>query len=304
MEEERKVEAAKAKPNQREGSIGKYQPLRVSRIFSFDNLKFFFVIHNPIPSKKKKKKKSFVDLRPDSDFLETKMSAADIGGILDNSKELERLRKEQAGVLMEINRMHKKLQSSPELVERPGDTSLSRLKYLYSHAKKLSESEVTISDALLSQLDTLMPSGPSRRKPDGTDPKRKRGKIDPEITRVSASVRNQLENCASLVGEQVAARVTPDDAEKDIWFVVKVIHFDRENKEFEVLDEEPGDEEDGSSQRKYRLPISHIKPFPKRNEPSSASNFSPRTQVLAVYPGTTALYKATVVKKVLYLLKL
>lgn len=30
---------------------------------------------------------------------------------------------------------------------------------------------------------------------------------------------------------QVAARVTPDNAEKDEWFVVKVIHFDREAKE-------------------------------------------------------------------------
>lgn len=30
---------------------------------------------------------------------------------------------------------------------------------------------------------------------------------------------------------QVAARVTGDNAEKDEWFVVKVIHFDRETKE-------------------------------------------------------------------------
>ena len=30
---------------------------------------------------------------------------------------------------------------------------------------------------------------------------------------------------------QVAARVTPDDADKDEWFVVKVIHFDREARE-------------------------------------------------------------------------
>lgn len=40
-----------------------------------------------------------------------KMSAADIGGILDNSKELERLRKDQGRVLMEIKKMHKKLQA-------------------------------------------------------------------------------------------------------------------------------------------------------------------------------------------------
>lgn len=30
---------------------------------------------------------------------------------------------------------------------------------------------------------------------------------------------------------QVAARVTPDNAEKDEWFIVKVTHFDRDAKE-------------------------------------------------------------------------
>lgn len=40
------------------------------------------------------------------------MSAPDITGFLDNSKELDRLRKEQEGILYEINKLHKKLQSS------------------------------------------------------------------------------------------------------------------------------------------------------------------------------------------------
>lgn len=40
------------------------------------------------------------------------MSSPDIAGILDNSKELDRLRKEQEEVLLEINKMHKKLISS------------------------------------------------------------------------------------------------------------------------------------------------------------------------------------------------
>lgn len=41
--------------------------------------------------------------------------------------------------------------------------------------------------------------------------------------------------------------------------------------------------------------MSHIIPFPKRNDPSAAQDFQPGKHVLAVYPGTTALYKATVV---------
>ncbi|KAJ6751560.1 hypothetical protein OIU85_002033 [Salix viminalis] len=188
--------------------------------------------------------------------------------------------------------------NAPEVVEKPGDTSLAKLKSLYTQAKDLSESEVSVSGTLLIQLDALLPSGPpgqQRRRIEGNDQKRKRIKADSDISRLSPVVRSQLEACASLKGEQVAARVTGDNAEKDEWFVVKVIHFDRETKEFEVLDEEPGDDEDSGGQRKYKLPMSCIIPFPKRNDLSGVPDFPPGRHVLAVYPGTTALYKATVV---------
>ncbi|MBA0630331.1 hypothetical protein Godav_002445, partial [Gossypium davidsonii] len=161
------------------------------------------------------------------------MSSPDIASILENSRELDRLRKEQEEVLVEINKLHKKLQATPEVVEKPGDSSLARLKAMYIQAKDLSEREV-------------------------------------------------------------AARVT-SDAEKDEWFVVKVINFDEKTKEFEVLDEEPGDDEEGSGQKKYKLPASCIIPFPKRNDPLSTQEFPAGRNVLAVYPGTTALYKATVI---------
>lgn len=39
-------------------------------------------------------------------------TSADVSGIMDNAKELDRVRKEQEEVLIEINKMHKKLQSS------------------------------------------------------------------------------------------------------------------------------------------------------------------------------------------------
>ncbi|XP_031260138.1 SAGA-associated factor 29 homolog A isoform X6 [Pistacia vera] len=222
------------------------------------------------------------------------MSSPDVVDILDRSKELDRLRKEQEEVLIEINKMHKKLQATPELVEKPGDNSLAKLKGLYIQAKDLSENEVAVSNMLLNQLDAFLPPGPpgQQRRRIGNDQKRKRMKNDSDISRPS-HVRSQLEACASLKNEQVAARVT--DGDKDEWFVVKVMHFDRDTREFEVLDEEPGDDEEGGVQRKYKLPMSCIIPFPKRNDPSSVPEFAPGRHVLAVYPGTTALYKATVV---------
>uniref|UniRef100_A0A7N0UKR2 SGF29 C-terminal domain-containing protein n=1 Tax=Kalanchoe fedtschenkoi TaxID=63787 RepID=A0A7N0UKR2_KALFE len=226
------------------------------------------------------------------------MSGPDIAGILENSKELDRLRKEQEEVLLEINKLHKKLQTNPEVVEKPGDTSLSKLRYFYTHAKELAENEVNVSNQLLNKLEVLLPSAPQgqqRRRMEGNEQKKKRMKVDADITRLSPSIRSHLESCSNLKGEQVAAKVRPEEGEKDEWFVVKVLHFDRESREFEVLDEDPGDEEEGTGQRRYKLPMSHIIPFPKRTDPANAPEYSPGRHVLAVYPGTTALYKATVV---------
>ncbi|CAM8902061.1 hypothetical protein QQ045_009997 [Rhodiola kirilowii] len=228
------------------------------------------------------------------------MSSPDIAGILENSKELDRLRKVQEEILLEINKMHKRLQTNPEVVEKPGDTSLSKLRYLYTHAKELAENEVNVSNQLLNKLEALSPTAPpgpgqQRRRMESNDLKKKRMKMDADITRLSPSIRSHLESCTNLKGEQVAAKVRPEEGEKDEWFVVKVLHFDRESREFEVLDEDPGDEEEGTGQRRYKLPMSHIIPFPKRNDPASAPEYPPGRHVLAVYPGTTALYKATVV---------
>ncbi|XP_058180264.1 SAGA-associated factor 29 homolog A-like [Rhododendron vialii] len=226
------------------------------------------------------------------------MPSPDIARMLDNSKELDRLRRVQEEVLLEINNMHDRIRSSPEVLQRYGDIFLTRLKMLYTQAKELSESEVNISTQLLGQLDAFMPPGApwhQRRRIEPNEPKRKQLKADSDISTHSPSVQKHLDTLSSLTGEQVAARVT-NGSEKEEWFVVKVLHFGRETREVEVLDEEPGDDEEGGSQRKYKLPISEIIPFPKRNDIPGVQDFRPGEKVLALYPDTTALYKATVVQ--------
>lgn len=223
-------------------------------------------------------------------------AGGDIASLLEKAKELDQLRKEQDDVFTDINKIHKKILSSPEMVDKSVDNILLKLRTLYAHAKELSESEVSASSALVGLLDGLLQSGVSaaqRKKIEVGEQKKKRMKSDTDAARFSsASMRSQLDQAANLKGEQVAARVKSDD-EKDEWFVVKVIHFDKETKEYEVLDEEPGDDEE-SAQKKYKLPMSYIIPFPKKGDPSSAPDFGQGRQVLAVYPGTTALYRATV----------
>ncbi|XP_042503056.1 SAGA-associated factor 29 homolog A-like isoform X2 [Macadamia integrifolia] len=200
----------------------------------------------------------------------------DNSNVLELSKEHDKLRKELDDCLIKINKLHKKLQSSPEVVEKSGDDLLGKLRELYHKAKELTENEVNVLMTLNNEVDSFLLQSVHCRK-DGSEQKKKRMKADFDISRLSpaGSMGNQLELAASLKDEQVAARITPDGAEEDEWIVVKVIHFDREAKEFEVLDEEPGDDGEGGGQ--------------------SALDFPTGRHVLAVYPGTTALYKATVV---------
>ncbi|XP_066353954.1 SAGA-associated factor 29 homolog A-like isoform X5 [Miscanthus floridulus] len=223
---------------------------------------------------------------------------ADIASLLEKAKELDQLKKDQDDIVVEINKIHKKVLASPEMVDKSVDAILLKLRGLYARAKELSENEISASNALIGLLDGLLQSGAStaQKKKIVGEQKKKRIKSDTDSARFSAaSMRNQLDQAASLKGEQVAARVKSDD-EKDEWFVVKVIHFDKETKEYEVLDEEPGDDEESTQkyERKYKLPMSYIIPFPKKGDPSSAPDFGQGRQVLAVYPGTTALYRATV----------
>ncbi|KAH9312801.1 hypothetical protein KI387_027836, partial [Taxus chinensis] len=219
----------------------------------------------------------------------------------ENLKELDRLRREQDSIILKINKLHHRLsQIPPEASEKLNDNLLLKLRGLYMKAKELAENEESVSSAFISQLDALLQPGPSsshRKKLEVSEQKRKRIKADADparLTSPSVTLRVPPEHPNVLIGDQVAARVTPDSADKDEWILVKVTRFDREANKYEVIDEEPGDDEE-TGPRKYKLPPSCVIPFPKRTDASSAADFPNGSQVLAVYPGTTALYKASVV---------
>ncbi|CAA6659555.1 unnamed protein product [Spirodela intermedia] len=222
------------------------------------------------------------------------MSGVELTGLFEKAKELDQLKKDQEEVLGEINKIHKKLQNTQDVSEKSGDTMLLKLRALYTRAKELSESEINASGVLIERLDSLLHTGMTaaqRKKIEVNEQKKKRIKQDTDVSRTqSATIRSQIDP-NTLMGEQVAAKVT-EDAEKSEWFIVKVMHFDREAKEFEVLDEEPGDDEEP---KRYKLHMSRIIPFPKRGDISNIPDYPSGKHVLAVYPGTTALYKATVV---------
>ncbi|XP_024358838.1 SAGA-associated factor 29 homolog A isoform X2 [Physcomitrium patens] len=211
-------------------------------------------------------------------------------------KEIERLRKEQEQVIRKINNYHSKLQQSPEQADNMKEDSWFKLRQYYMKAKSLAEEEATVSSNCVEHLAGLLPgqAASNRKKPDSNEKKRKRVRADDSTRLSSPTQRSTSAAYANLVpGDQVAARISSDGAENDEWIVVKLTKHDREANRFEVIDEEPDDE--GNGQRKYKLPPSQIIPFTKRSDVSNAPDFPVGSQVLAVYPGTTALYKASVV---------
>jgi len=210
-------------------------------------------------------------------------------------KELDRLRKEQEQVIRKINQYHAKLQASPEQADNMKDDSWMKLRSYYNKAKNLAEEEASVSNACIDHLAGLIPgqAPPKGKKPDPSEKKRKRVRVDDPARLSSPTQRSTNPAYANLVpGDQVAARIS-DDSENHEWIVVKYTRYDREANKYEVIDEEPDDE--GNGQRKYKLHASCIIPFTKRSDVSNAPDYPIGSSVLAVYPGTTALYKAAVV---------
>lgn len=218
----------------------------------------------------------------------------------ENLKVLDLLRSEQEVILQKINKVHQKLsRTALETAKKYEDNLWIKLRSLYVNAKELAECEQRVSKTFITQLDALLQSAqiaPNRKKLEVSERKRKGIKADAEPAKLASpavSLQMPPEQANIIIGDQVAARVTTDNDDKVEWIVVKVIRYDRDTAKYEVIDEEPGDDEE-SYQRKFKLPPSHIIPFPKRTDPSNTPNFATGVQVLAVYPGTTALYKAIV----------
>ncbi|KAK1258153.1 hypothetical protein QJS04_geneDACA021106 [Acorus gramineus] len=113
----------------------------------------------------------------------------DVGGIFENSKELDRLRKEQEVVLSEINRIHKKLQSS----ESPRFCFVE-IQVLLCSWEEIVVIRCSTSNMLVGQLDTLLQPGlpavpaAQRKKIEVSEQKKKRVKADSEIPRLSPAL--------------------------------------------------------------------------------------------------------------------
>ncbi|RYQ79476.1 hypothetical protein Ahy_Scaffold6g108228 [Arachis hypogaea] len=175
-----------------------------------------------------------------------KMSSPNIAAMLDKTEELDLIIKEQEVILLKINDLNEKLKTSPQVVENPDDNSLELLKVWYTQAMNLSNCEANICDLLANQLDALLelqqPSPPLPRLPPLPQQQKRMAKArveQPKRQKQVKSLSNPSSITGSLEGKEVAAKVMPQNFEKEEWIIARVVCFDEESKEFEVVDEEP-----------------------------------------------------------------
>eukprot|EP00898_Chlorokybus_atmophyticus_P001741 jgi/Chlat1/2568/Chrsp175S02413 len=201
-------------------------------------------------------------------------------------REVERIRRDQDAVHRKINKLHSKLAvTPPEKAQTFGDKLWIRLREFYIEAQDLGRALERTAASCAAELEALLPPGsvPVRS---GDNTKRKKPRTEGER-------RDHVKDPPRTVrpGEQVAARISGDGAEKHDWILVTVVGLNPHTRRYEVVDEEPAEE--GGEPKRYALPSSAIIALPKCPDPTGRPEFPRGSKVLAVYPGTTTLYRAT-----------
>jgi len=96
-----------------------------------------------------------------------------------------------------------------------------------------------------------------------------------------------------IPNETSVAAKTPNKKDKDggEWILAKILSWHPEKQKYEIQDTEP---DDSGVQTRYVLPPKSIIPIASQQEVASQPEIKTGEDVLALYPGTTCFYKATV----------
>ncbi|KAI9316031.1 SGF29 tudor-like domain-containing protein [Dichotomocladium elegans] len=203
---------------------------------------------------------------------------------------LETIQKETESVLNNINKIH----LSVNLDEGITSAISERLKDYYQNGITLSSTEAkTISDIIekVSVLIALREASES-----SNEQKRKKRKTEADdLKNISSSSSPGLIKKKSdviLPGTTVAARQPNKKDKNEEWILAVVISFLSEKNKYHVEDVEQ--DEYGQKQR-YWIPARSVITVPDSYEIRQLPEIKIGQDVLALYPGTTCFYKATVI---------
>ncbi|KAI8351217.1 SGF29 tudor-like domain-containing protein [Choanephora cucurbitarum] len=211
---------------------------------------------------------------------------------------LEGIQREEEGIINTINKVQLSLDS-----EKVSNNILQqKLKDNYRRGIELSTHETRIIQDVIEKLSVLIALRDSEQgnNENGSytsivhnglyvDQKRKRRKLEND----SKTLGNGNSNYVFTKGTTVAARQPSKEKDKsEEWILAVVIQYHADKNKYEVEDV---DQDDYGEKQRYMLPPRYVIPVLSSEEARSSPEIPAQQDVLALYPGTTCFYKATVV---------
>ncbi|OBZ86499.1 SAGA-associated factor 29 [Choanephora cucurbitarum] len=193
---------------------------------------------------------------------------------------LEGIQREEEGIINTINKVQLSLDS-----EKVSNNILQqKLKDNYRRGIELSTHETRIIQDVIEKLSVLIALRDSEQ-----DQKRKRRKLEND----SKTLGNGNSSYVFTKGTTVAARQPSKEKDKsEEWILAVVIQYHADKNKYEVEDV---DQDDYGEKQRYMLPPRYVIPVLSSEEARLSPEIPAQQDVLALYPGTTCFYKATVV---------
>ncbi|RUS26331.1 SGF29 tudor-like domain-containing protein [Jimgerdemannia flammicorona] len=229
---------------------------------------------------------------------------------------LDGIHRDGDGVFGSINKLHTVTETEGELALRQchlgyrttrfrqhlsnpmlglSSSTSSKLSTLYEKAIEASNLEMkTIADTIEKlHILTALRNAPES----GADQKRKKRKSEADDLRtgmVAAGGPKKAKSDRIIPnGTMVAAKHGKQKDKSEEWILAVVLNFYAEKNKYQVEDV---DQDDNSGVRPiYVLSTKSVIPIPEESEVRLLPEIPPNQGVLALYPGTTCFYKATVV---------
>lgn len=160
-----------------------------------------------------------------------------------------------------------------------------RMKDNYRRGIELSTTESKIIKDVIEKLSVLI----ALRNASEQDPKRKKRKLELDDSFKAAKSNN---NGILMNGTSVAAKQSKEKDKSEEWILAIVIQYFPDKNKYQVEDV---DQDEYGQKPRYMLPPRYVIPIPNSDEAKAATEIQAHQDVLALYPGTTCFYKATVV---------
>ncbi|KAL0074998.1 SGF29 tudor-like domain-containing protein [Phycomyces blakesleeanus] len=214
---------------------------------------------------------------------------------------LEDIQKDADVALTNINKCHLSLNFD----EGIAFTVAQRLKEYYHSGINLTTTEIKTIKDIIEKITVLIGLRDASEYVNVFDPKRRKRKVEPDELKVSnPASKSSLPTAGPTKktkmstngifppGTSVAARQMQQKGKAEEWILAVVIAYIPDKGRYHVEDV---DQEENGAKPRYMLAPRHIIPVPEGSEVHDLAELNTGKDVLALYPGTTCFYRASVI---------